>query len=98
METDMIDIIFNKANQSFTVAHDDFTLDQYRFIKIDSQGKIFLFLPKLGENKTPDVMSERFIGELSPRILSQIDGNTAYQMIRTSGWSIAKVSRLSLPL
>ena len=94
----MIDIIFNKATKSLTVAHDDFTLDQYRFIKINSQGKIFLFLPKSGENKTPDVISQRFIGELSPKILSQIDGDTAYQIIRTSGWSIAKVSRLSLPL
>jgi hypothetical protein len=82
----MIDFIINETG-GITVAHTLKTLDGYDALDIDlGSGDATL--------SGPD--GSRRIGSLDPTMLVALKPDMCGQIIRTSGWSIAKVTQIAV--
>jgi hypothetical protein len=80
----MIDVIYNKETKTLTIAHDDWRLDGYKELSIDNNGGLFLTKEE----------SRHHIGTLNKSIAKLLSDDTGYQMIRVSGWTIVRTTRL----
>ena len=82
----MIDVIINEAG-GLTVAHDDKSLDGFEALAIGRADGAAVLTGAAGERR---------IGTLKPAMLEMLREAMPGRMIRMSGWSLARISPLSV--